>query len=139
MEWSDNMGRKRKTTNYRQYYKDYYGIEFGPDMVVHHIDFDRSNNDIRNLLLLPNRLHTKYHFVIQTLFGCEMDKSLLKGLQLTGPMVAIHNVKWLKIMAETLEEIQPWMQMKVDFEMLPEHIFKKVYRTGSPITERSVM
>ena len=38
---------------YREKYKRYYRIEFSKEYVVHHIDFDRENNDISNLLLLP--------------------------------------------------------------------------------------
>lgn len=132
------MGRKRNQTNYRQYYKDYYGIEFGPDMVVHHIDFDRSNNNIDNLLLLPNTLHAKYHFALSMLVGPEKEKALDKELQLFGPMVPIHYSQWLRIMADTLDEIEPWIRMKMDYDMLPENIFKTTYRTGSPITERSI-
>lgn len=48
-------------TNYRNKYKQYYGIDFGKQYIVHHIDEDRNNNDIDNLLLLPNVLHSKYH------------------------------------------------------------------------------
>ena len=132
------MGRKGKNTDYRQLYKDYYNIQFGHDMVVHHIDFDRNNNDIRNLILLPNKLHAKYHFALSMLFGLEKQESLLDGLKLTGPMVPAHYTQWLRIMADTLNEIAPWIQMKVDFEMLPENIFKSTYHTGSPITERTV-
>lgn len=132
------MGRKRKNTNYRQYYKDYFGIEFGSEMAVHHIDFDRSNNDINNLLLLPSRLHSKYHFALSMLFGLDKQVSLIDEMRLSGPMVTAHYPQWLRIMADTLEEVQPWIQMKIDFETLPEDVFKSAYHTGTPITERTV-
>lgn len=132
------MGRKRKNFNYRQYYKDYYGIEFGQDMVVHHIDFDRSNNNINNLLLLPNKLHAKFHFALSMLVGLDGERELNKELQLTSPMVPIHYSRWLRIMADTLDEISPWIRMKMDFEMLPEDIYKSAYHTNCVITEKSV-
>lgn len=47
--------------DYRIKYKKHYEIEFGTDYVIHHIDEDRNNNDISNLLLLPRDLHSKYH------------------------------------------------------------------------------
>lgn len=47
--------------NYRKYYKEYYGIEFGDDMEVHHIDWYRNNNDIKNLLLIPSEVHSCFH------------------------------------------------------------------------------
>lgn len=55
--------------NYRKFYKDYYGIDFGPEYDIHHIDQNRNNNDIKNLLLLPKRLHSQLHWVNNTLFA----------------------------------------------------------------------
>lgn len=127
------MVRKRKNVDYRQLYKDHYGLEFGNDMAVHHIDFDRSNNSIDNLLLLPRSLHSKYHFVYSMLFGLKCDQDLKDELKLTGPMVPTHYSQWLRKMAETLDEVQPWIAMKVDFEMLPAEVFKAAYHTGCPI------
>ena len=37
--------------------KDY----LSPDYHVHHIDFDRTNNDVDNLYVLPKSLHIKFH------------------------------------------------------------------------------
>ena len=37
--------------------KDY----LSPDYHVHHIDFDRTNNDLDNLYVLPKSLHIKFH------------------------------------------------------------------------------
>ena len=48
--------------NYRQKYKYHYKINFDNKYVIHHIDGDRDNNDIKNLVLLPRDLHSKYHF-----------------------------------------------------------------------------
>lgn len=66
-----------KSFNYRKYYKDYYGIDFDSSYVIHHIDFDRSNNDINNLILLPSKLHSRYHFLLT---GFNPDKTI-KELQ----------------------------------------------------------
>jgi hypothetical protein len=56
-----------KLKDYRKKYKRYYGIEFGSDYAIHHLDFDRTNNSIENLLLLPSELHTRYHYYLQAL------------------------------------------------------------------------
>lgn len=53
--------------DYRWIYKDHYGVEFGWDLVIHHIDYNHSNNDINNLLLLPKVLHSQYHTVMANL------------------------------------------------------------------------
>jgi hypothetical protein len=54
---------KKKTTqfDYRKFYKDYYGITFDDDMVIHHLDWNRNNNDISNLLLIPKEIHNMFH------------------------------------------------------------------------------
>ena len=132
------MGRKRKHVDYRQLYKDYYGIEFDRNMVVHHIDFDRSNNNIDNLILLPNRVHAKYHCALQMLIGLDMSNALNEELKLTGPMVPMHYSQWLRIMADALDETLPWIKMKYDYENIPQHVFHSVYHTNQPITERSI-
>lgn len=49
--------------DYRKLYKEHYCIEFGSDYAVHHIDGNRSNNDISNLLLMPRHIHTAWHNV----------------------------------------------------------------------------
>lgn len=55
------MVRKVTKNNYRNYYKQYYNIEFGSEMDIHHIDKNRNNNDIRNLILFPGKFHNLYH------------------------------------------------------------------------------
>ena len=48
--------------NYVKFYKQSLNIDFDSSKFeVHHIDQDRSNNDIENLLLLPKELHHQYH------------------------------------------------------------------------------
>ena len=53
--------------NYRKLYKDYYGIDFDDYFEVHHIDRNRENNNIDNLLLLPSELHRQFHFNLNIL------------------------------------------------------------------------
>lgn len=48
--------------DYRKIYADYYGIKWDSKLFeVHHIDRDRENNDINNLVLVPKKLHREYH------------------------------------------------------------------------------
>lgn len=56
-----------KLKDYRRKFKRYYGIDFSTEYVVHHIDFDRSNNDMSNLMLLPRKLHSRYHFCVSAM------------------------------------------------------------------------
>lgn len=52
--------------NYRKLYAKHYGIKIPPEYDIHHIDFNRENNDIKNLILLPKSLHHKLHWVRNT-------------------------------------------------------------------------
>lgn len=47
--------------DYRKKFKRYYGLEFGKDYQIHHIDLNHNNNDINNLMIIPKGLHEKYH------------------------------------------------------------------------------
>ena len=54
--------------NYRKIYADYYGIKWDSKLFeVHHIDRNRENNDIKNLVLLPKKLHREYHRIISVI------------------------------------------------------------------------
>ena len=48
-------------TNYKKLYAQTYGITWDADMEIHHIDRNRQNNDISNLILLPACLHHELH------------------------------------------------------------------------------
>lgn len=52
----------KENMNYRALYKKHYNIQFGREYDVHHIDGNRENNSIDNLVLLPSKLHHQYHF-----------------------------------------------------------------------------
>ena len=53
--------------NYKKIYKDNIHITWDTKIFhVHHIDRDRSNNKIHNLVLIPSKLHSAYHFFL----GC---------------------------------------------------------------------
>lgn len=54
-------------SDYRSKYKAFYGIDFDSSFVIHHIDFDHSNNDMDNLILLPRELHSCYHAAVAAL------------------------------------------------------------------------
>ena len=54
--------------DYKKYYAQYYNIEWDSNLFdVHHIDRNRNNNNIRNLVLLPKGLHRELHKVYNEL------------------------------------------------------------------------
>lgn len=95
-----------KAQNYREKYKQYYGIDFGSDCAIHHIDFNRSNNDIDNLLLLPRNLHAKYHMCLSS---CADKEHKINGI--IGEWDK-YQLKELKNLVEALEEISRWVKWK---------------------------
>lgn len=50
-----------RKNDYRSFYQDKLKIDL-TGLDIHHIDEDRSNNDILNLVALPSGLHKKFHF-----------------------------------------------------------------------------
>lgn len=103
--------RKVTKNNYRQYYKEYYGIEFGEDYSVHHIDMNRDNNNISNLLLLPKKLHNRLHFTYNIFKESIKDYEDISSL--FNPMFSDFNVSCAKKYFETIIEVRKWYVHKV--------------------------
>lgn len=54
--------------DYKKFYSSFYGIKWDTKVFdVHHIDRNRENNDIHNLILLPKDLHKELHRVYNDL------------------------------------------------------------------------
>lgn len=66
--------------DYRKHYEKLTKIKVPEGFEIHHIDFNRKNNNIRNLVALPKYLHNEYHRVV-TKFK---NKDFKLQLKLTG-------------------------------------------------------
>lgn len=55
-------------TDYKKLYAEAYGITWDADLEIHHIDRNRQNNDISNLILLPGYLHHELHNCLNEAF-----------------------------------------------------------------------
>ena len=83
------MAKKTKNVkDYRRYYKEYFNIDFGKEFDVHHIDCDRNNNDIKNLLLIPKKLHLTYHTLKNEIEPLEVPKKIA-GNKVSNSNIAI--------------------------------------------------
>ena len=102
--------------NYREKYKRYYGIDFGKEYAIHHIDFDRSNNDISNLLLLPRELHAKYHLILNAI-SVSPDKPKADGfidVRISNAIITEYNAKMFELLPETIAECNKWLRWKYE-------------------------
>ena len=95
--------------NYRKYYGEYYGIEVAEDFDIHHIDGDRNNNDISNLIMLPSKLHAKYH----------MTRSAADNFhtEISHENCGSWQVKMMKQFCEAMEEISKWVAYKESLDV----------------------
>jgi hypothetical protein len=110
--------------NYRKFYEEQTGKKIPKDFDVHHIDFNRNNNDIINLVAIPKKLHKKYHAIIAQIFpigSFTYDKSsftpFLSNDYYIGELgyvkYEIENIaKNINIMQETLHEVSIWCNYK---------------------------
>ena len=51
--------------NYRKFYEEKTGIKTSKEEDIHHLDCNRENNDIYNLIKIPRKLHKQYHFYLR--------------------------------------------------------------------------
>lgn len=102
--------KKVTKSNYRQYYKEYYGIDFGKEFSVHHIDMNRDNNDISNLLLLPKEVHNRFH--LSAYSYKEGIESINPNLNRICACGLNYEINMLKTYIDTIIEIQKWIGYK---------------------------
>ena len=76
------------------------------------MDFDKSNNEISNLLLLPGKLHNKYHFLINGLNGMNGEINLDFKIEPNGYGVYMFPYNVMMNLCEVMKEINKWVEKK---------------------------
>lgn len=100
---------------YRAKYEKFYGIKLPKTMDVHHIDFNHNNDDIRNLIALPRKLHQRYHKLLYTLGGYDDSGRVEMNIRINKTAIASHyECEILKELYEVINEIHPYV---VDCEL----------------------
>lgn len=100
-----------KLKDYREKYKRHYGIDFGKEFAIHHIDENRNNNDINNLILLPNELHSKYHAQKEQL-NIAFEDGICTKLTYSGIKVFELQLWYLDKYVEVIKEVTKWVEFK---------------------------
>ena len=103
-----------KLKNYREKYKRYYKIDFDNSYAIHHIDFNRKNNDIKNLLLLPKNLHHKYHYYLTKLFPFDWKQGSVNiniKIEQFAPLKYVNTQELLEFI-NILLECKKWISYK---------------------------
>ena len=107
-------------TDYRKYYAEYYRITWdAKEFEVHHIDRNRENNFIDNLILLPKDLHKRLHKVYNDIDRmkayCQSTNRDVIGLR-EQENINYHghslSINYLEEFIAVLEECHNWGALK---------------------------
>ena len=101
-----------KDKNYRKKYKRHYNIDFDSSYAIHHIDGNHENNDINNLVLLPAKLHSKYHFQKQ-IIDAQKIPTMISGNSASSETYYLNCIEEF---IETLKECNKWYDYKMYLE-----------------------
>lgn len=99
----------------KKIYEDYFNIKVDDEFVIHHLDGNRNNNDIKNLLMLPSELHGKYHEAqneFETVY-CSLNTNLTLA-SIMGVDLAFAKLAVLKNM---IDKCHQWVNYKVHLEL----------------------
>ena len=102
--------------DYRRFYIDVLNIEeLSQKFVIHHIDYNRNNNKLSNLVALPRKLHNDLHEYYNKLFiNISFDKEL-KGIIDSGNGYNSFLLMFIKEYCEVYEEATKWLDYKYYF------------------------
>ena len=117
---------------YRVFYENHYGIKIPPEYEIHHIDFNRENNAIENLLLIPKTLHRKLHKVRNT--SCvNLDGFFdFQGIKEQRPMD--YERKCINAALDVYDELQIWSCRKANEDdkiNIPGYFNYNMFRNGN--------
>lgn len=110
------MEHNNNIKKYRSFYKKYYKIDFDNNFDIHHIDLNHDNNDINNLMLLPKKLHNKYHWLLNSVNNDDNNifqktfNSIIQSSILNGDN---YNLKSIKELVEVIQECNIWYDYKL--------------------------
>lgn len=99
-------------SDYRAKFKEHYGITFGRNYDVHHIDLNHENDEIDNLLLLPKHVHNRYHFCLNACGMSDGWANVSFSAKLDSHTPPTYSIEMPKRLAESIEECAFWIECK---------------------------
>lgn len=99
--------------DYRKYYEQYYGIKIPAQYDIHHMDLNRDNNSIDNLLLLPKDVHHRYHFCLNATRGDIKEKRI--NVEIRGNIANENNydMEMVENLIYAIRECNKWYDYKM--------------------------
>lgn len=104
--------------NYRKIISKHYHVDLTSEYDVHHIDGNRENNCIENLMVLPSTLHKRYHF----LKGIVASKQFPVEVYSSFANSEIYYLEAARRFIETLEQCNQWYDYKLYLDGLMPNI-----------------
>lgn len=108
---------KIKVIQYRKSFKNYYGIEFSNAYDIHHIDLNRENNSMKNLMILPKKLHQQYHYYLNATLHLRKDGKATErtiDFKIQNHMMTVNSYEmtFINSLMGVLTECSKWMDFK---------------------------
>ena len=63
--------------DYRTMFEKHYNLKLSSYYDIHHIDLNHNNNSIDNLMIMPKKLHLKYHSFVNKLKIRDLNEIIL--------------------------------------------------------------
>lgn len=112
--------------DYRYFYEKETCKELPKDFDVHHIDENRDNNNIDNLVAIPKWLHQKYHLCKNNTQSLELSNIDLN----INPASYMFHIESIIKYAECVEEIHKYLcYKKYLLKHLPYNLYGYNYET----------
>jgi len=100
--------------NYRKFYEKELGIKIPKDFDVHHLDYNRENNDLHNLVAIPKNLHKSFHLSLYNIWKIDASLEPLGVLQ-SGNAYFENALELLNTYSEDRRKVSSWIDFR-DFQ-----------------------
>lgn len=91
--------------NYRKFYEEQTNLKLPKDFDVHHIDHNRENNNIENLIAIPKKIHQKYHWLFNQIYGFNISEIVIH----VNPHSYYYHLNNLNKYCKVVEEIHKFL------------------------------